>query len=133
MGTSKCGVSDDQTSADRLKHIERLILLSNNGVSYIIADNDENMVRESLEKLKTIYGVEKLVLTGGAAINGGFLKEDMIDEFSVVILPYIDGNETHKSLVDTKQRFFENAFMFSEAKPLQDGAVHMIFKRRREE
>ena len=112
---------------------EYLAHLRQIGISYIIADNEDSMVRESLEKLKSLYGVEKLVLTGGAAINGGFLKEDMIDEFSIVVLPYVDGNDMHKDLVDTKQKFFENAFVFSEAKPLPDGAVHMIFKRRREE
>lgn len=62
-------------------------------------------------------------------INGGFLKEDMIDEFSVVVLPYVDGNGQHKSLVDTVGRFYSHAFSFVEAKPLEDGAVHMIFRR----
>ena len=41
----------------------------------------------------------------GASINGGFLKEDMIDEFSVVVLPYVDGNRQHKALVDTDGAF----------------------------
>ena len=111
---------------------EYLAHLRKIGASYIIAKDEENMVRESLEKLKSRYGVERLVLTGGAAINGGFLKEDMIDEFSIVVLPYVDGSEKHKALVDTESKFFARAFAFSEAKPLPDGAVHMIFKRKQE-
>lgn len=110
---------------------EYMAHLRNIGVSYLITEDKENPVRESLVKLKNLYGVEKLVLTGGAAINGGFLKEDMIDEFSVVILPYVDGNERNKSLVDTDGRFYGHTFSFVEAKPLGDGAVHMRFKRER--
>ena len=71
--------------------------------------------------------MERLVLTGGASINGGFLKEDMIDEFSVVVLPYVDGNGQHKALADTDGAFCDRAFYFAEAKSLEGGAVHMRF------
>lgn len=111
---------------------EYLAHLRKIGISYMIAEHEESMVRDSLVKLKEIYGAEKLVLTGGAAINGGFLKEDMIDELSIVILPYVDGSGDHKALVDTKNSFWGYPFIFAEAKPLPDGAVHMIFKRNRE-
>ena len=107
---------------------EYLAHLRNVGVSYIITEDDENPVRESLEKLKKLFGVEKLVLTGGAEINGGFLKEDMIDEFSIVMLPYVDGDNQHKTLVTTGA-YYEKDFSFAEAKPLEDGAVHLWFKR----
>ena len=105
---------------------EYLAHLRNIGVSYIFADT----VKESLEKMKALYGTEKLVLTGGAAINGGFLKEDMIDELSIVVLPYVDGNRDHKALMETGSNFFQNAYCFEQVKPLSDGAVHMIFKRK---
>lgn len=111
---------------------EYLAHLRKIGVSYMIVENEESMIRDSLVKLKEVYGVEKLVLTGGAAINGGFLKEDMIDELSIVVLPYVDGSSEHKALMDTENRFFGYPFAFAEAKPLPDGAVHMIFKRNRE-
>lgn len=115
-------VVSQKVRKEYLTHLRKI------GISYIFAET----VRESLKKLKTIYGVEKLVLTGGAAINGGFLGEDMIDALSIVVLPYVDGDSGHKALMDTEGRYFENSFAFSEAKSLPDGAVHMIFKRNRE-
>jgi hypothetical protein len=51
----------------------------------------------------------------------------MIDEFSVVVLPYVDGNRQHKALVDTDGAFCDRAFYFAEAKPLEGGAVHMRY------
>ena len=104
---------------------EYLAHLRNVGVAYIFADS----VRESLEKMKTLFGVEKLVLTGGAAINGGFLNEDMIDELSVVTMPYVEGGRDTKALMDTGGKFNTSAFAFAEAKPLPGGAVHLIFKK----
>lgn len=106
---------------------EYLAHLRNIGISYIITG--EKPIEESLIKLKKFYGVDRLVLTGGAEINGGFLKEDMIDELSLVVLPYIDGNSANKSLMSTED-FIPNSFSFSEAKPLKDGAVHLTFKRK---
>lgn len=126
MGSVTMQIVEVVTKAARKEY---LAYLREIGVSYIITEDEENPVRESLEKLKKLFGVDKLVLTGGAVINGGFLKEDMIDEFSVVVLPYVDGNGQHKSLVDTVGRFYSHAFSFVEAKPLEDGAVHMIFRR----
>lgn len=111
---------------------EYLAHLRNIGVSYMIVD-ENNMIWESLERLRNVYSVERLVLTGGAAINGGFLKEDMIDELSIVVLPYVDGSSNHKALMDTDNNFFNLPFEFTEAKSLPDGAVHMIFKRNRTE
>ena len=106
---------------------EYLAYLRDMGISYLLTEEEEHPVRESLEKLKRLYGVERLVLTGGASINGGFLKEDMIDEFSVVVLPYVDGNGQHKALADTDGAFCDRAFYFAEAKSLEGGAVHMRF------
>ena len=110
---------------------EYLAHLRDIGVSYLITKDEKAPIKESLVKLKELYGVDRLVLTGGASINGGFLKEDMIDEFSIVILPYVDGDEQHKALVDTTGRFYDSDFSFSEARPLDGGAVHLIFKRNR--
>ena len=104
---------------------EYLAHLRSIGVAYIFADT----VRESLEKMKTLFGVEKLVLTGGAAINGGFLNEDMIDELSIVTMPYVEGGRDTKALVDTGGQFNASAFAFAGAKPLPGGAVHLIFKK----
>ena len=53
---------------------EYLAYLRDMGISCLITEDEEHPVRESLEKLKRLYGVERLVLTGGASINGGFLK-----------------------------------------------------------
>ncbi len=94
-------------------------------ISYIIADS----VKEALEKIYLKFKVERLVLTGGSIINGGFLSEDCIDELSLVIAPYIEGNIEFKQFVGNVSHFVNKKFKFKEARPLDDGGVHLIFKK----
>lgn len=56
----------------------------------------------------------------------------MIDEFSVVVLPCVDGDKQHKALADTDGAFFDRAFYFAEAKPLEGGAAEPAVLRRDE-
>ena len=44
-------------------------------------------------------------------------------------MPYVDGDKQHKALADTDGAFFDRAFYFAEAKPLEGGAVHMRYIR----
>lgn len=53
------------------------------GASYICIDN-EDFCRRALVSLKENFGIERLLLEGGSEINGAFLREDLIDELSLV-------------------------------------------------
>lgn len=52
-----------QVSKQYLAHLKSL------GISYIIAGDIEINFNETLKNLKDIYGIDTLVLTGGAIIN----------------------------------------------------------------
>ena len=41
--------------------------------------------------MASLFGVKKLLLEGGAKINGAFFKHRLIDEFSTLIYAAIDG------------------------------------------
>src|SRR5215217_5379732 len=45
----------------------------------------------AMEQLAAVFGVKTLLLEGGGAINGSFLKQRLIDEFSTLIYPAVDG------------------------------------------
>jgi len=47
-----------------------------------------------------LFGVKKLLLEGGGRINGAFLKHKLIDEFSTLIHPAVDGVAGTQSIVD---------------------------------
>ncbi len=94
-------------------------------IAYIIADG----VTEALEKIYQVFRVERLVLTGGSIINGGFLAEKAIDEISLVIAPYVEGNNEYKQFAGSMNTFISQKYVFVNAKPLSDGGVQLIFKK----
>ena len=76
---------------------EFLCYLQSKNISYIFAGIDDIDVNIALNKLKTLFNINKLLLEGGSIINGAFLKSNCIDELSLVIAP-INGEKEDKPL-----------------------------------
>lgn len=74
--------------------------LREDGVSYVFAGPTGHDLSAALEQLASVFGVKKLLLEGGGAINGSFLKHRLIDEFSTLIYPAVDGLAGVQSIVD---------------------------------
>ncbi len=100
-----------------------LAYLENKNISYMISGS----LLETLNKIGKL-DINYLVVTGGAILNGGFLKEHLVDEISLVIAPYIDGNPLNQASFDGVSNFVMNQdFKFNFAHPLKDGGVHLSF------
>ncbi|MBS0582960.1 MAG: RibD family protein [Proteobacteria bacterium] len=64
-------------------------------ISYIIAGKDQLDCKLAAEKLKSLFKIETLMLSGGGFINWSFLQAGLVDELSLVIAPVADGeNDT---------------------------------------
>jgi riboflavin biosynthesis pyrimidine reductase len=74
--------------------------LCEDGVSYIFAGRDGHNLLHAMEQLASLFGVQKLLLEGGGKINGAFLKHQLIQEFSTLIHPAVDGVGGSQSIVD---------------------------------
>lgn len=68
------------------------------GISYIIAGKEALDYGLALKKLKALFGIETLMLGGGAALNWSFIRAGMCDEVSVVITAAADGSPTTQTL-----------------------------------
>ncbi|MCR4883805.1 MAG: dihydrofolate reductase family protein [Clostridiales bacterium] len=84
-----------------------LAYLRDLGISYILADT----VSEALIKLKDRFGICLLLLEGGSELNGSFLREDLVDEISLVQIPVIS---------DPKARPLFGSVLMREARLLSD-------------
>ncbi len=73
--------------------------LREDGVSHIFAGPKGDLAL-AREQLGAVFGVKTLLLEGGGAINGSFLKRRLIDEFSTLIYPAVDGLAGVQSIVD---------------------------------
>lgn len=74
--------------------------LREDGVSYLFAGPDGRDLSKAMDALGEAFGVETILLEGGAAINGAFLKAGLIDEISVLIHPAVDGLAGVQSIFD---------------------------------
>ena len=104
-----------------------LAYLQEVGVSYIFAGKDDIDLPLALHKLKSIFGIRKLLLEGGSLLNGSFLRADLVDELSIVQVP-VTGNAQDKSLFDRGVTAF---FRLEEMERLEDGAAWLRYRRAR--
>src|SRR3954451_9304071 len=74
--------------------------LREDGVSYVFAGSTGDDLSGAMEQLAAVFGAKKLLLEGGGRINGAFLKHRLIDEFSTLIFPAVDGVAGTQSIVD---------------------------------
>lgn len=103
-----------------------LAYLKSIGVSYIFAGAGEMDLSVALEKLNRLFGIRLLLLEGGSMINGAFLREDVVDELSLVVAPVI-GAAKDKMLFDGSQ---VSKYELSEIKQYDNSVIWMNYKRK---
>jgi len=87
-------VLTEQVTSEYLDHL-RLA-----GVSYIFGGKRELNLKHVLEKLNKHFGIRRLTLQGGGNNNGSFLNQGLVDEVSLVIAPFADGETGTQSVFD---------------------------------
>ena len=97
-------------------------------ISYIISNGDDINYDEVLFKLKTIFNINNLVLTGGAIINGVFYKLGLIDEISLVIEPYVEGLKEYKNFIEVN-KYSPISYKISRVVMLDNGGVQLIYEK----
>ncbi len=132
----KCNWDTDENEGGKVVEVltrqvrkEFLAYLREQKISYIFAGEKDLEVEHALEKIKSLFKVDTLVLCGGATINGVFLKAGMVDGISQVIVPYVEGNHEQKGTAETDV-FVPQAFLLKSATPIHDGGVHLIWERK---
>lgn len=96
-------VVTEKVSTDYLDHLRQA------GVSYIFGGKSSLNLKVVAEKLHTLLGIERVTVQGGGRNNGSWLNAGLIDELSLVIMPFADGHMGLQSVFDvavteTKQR-----------------------------
>ena len=79
---------------------EYLAFLRQRGVSYILAGERDVDLPLALAKIRSLFGVETLMLEGGGRLNGSMMQEGLIDELSVLVAPVCDGRIGTPALFD---------------------------------
>ena len=81
----------EQASPEYLSYLRRL------GISYLTVGDERLDCASLARKLRSRFGIERLMVAGGGMANWSFLQEGLIDEFSLVIAPVADGGSAASS------------------------------------
>src|SRR5262245_60097236 len=73
--------------------------LEADGVSYIVSKGPEIDLAATLGTLCEAFGIKRLLLEGGGAINGSFLAAGLVDEVNILVAPAFDGDVGQQGIV----------------------------------
>jgi len=65
--------------------------LAGDGISYLVAPDEEMQARPLLELLGRELGIERLLVEGGGNVNGSMMQAGVVDELSLLVAPALDG------------------------------------------
>ncbi|MBR0830751.1 RibD family protein [Bradyrhizobium manausense] len=102
--------------------------LRGEGVSYVFAGKSEIDLALTLEILNRELGVKRLLLEGGGAANGAFLRAGLVDELDLILCPAVDGARGAPLVFDSTdgesdQRAPVTAMTLESTTPLGGGAL----------
>jgi riboflavin biosynthesis pyrimidine reductase len=102
--------------------------LQADGVSYIVSEGPEIDLAAMLETLNRAFGIKRLLLEGGGAINGGFLAAGLVDEVNVLVAPAFDGDNSQQAIAAYPGGLAGKCELtFRSATPLEHGMVHLRY------
>jgi riboflavin biosynthesis pyrimidine reductase len=73
--------------------------LAGDGVSYVVSEAAQIDLVAMLDVLVRDFGIHRLLLEGGAGINGCFFAAGLVDELSLLVAPALDGRVGHQDFV----------------------------------
>lgn len=108
--------------------------LRETGISYLFGGKETLDFALVAEKLKTLFGIDKLLLEGGGYINGSFLQEDLVDEYSWLVVPIAEGASGLLTAFETMPGSKPGqplGFTLEEVEKLENGGLWLRYLRKR--
>ncbi|TGQ80319.1 RibD family protein [Mesorhizobium sp. M8A.F.Ca.ET.207.01.1.1] len=103
--------------------------LAADGVSYIVSETADIDLAETLDVLGRELGIRRLLLEGGAGINGSFLAAGLVDELSLLIAPALDARAANQGFVEFGEAGLAGKMQLSltSCEALAHGLVHLRY------
>ena len=108
---------------------EYLHYLEGKNISWIACGNKRVDLARASEILFEEFGVKRMGIVGGAAINTAFLNDGLLDEISILIGAGIDGRAEMPSVFDGREMSYPLTHLtLSNVKMFDSGAVWLRYK-----
>jgi riboflavin biosynthesis pyrimidine reductase len=129
LGDHIIEVLTEQVSDAYLAHLQKL------GISYIFGGKEQLNFTVVVEKLKSLFSIDELMLEGGGVLNGSFLNEGLIDELSLILVPFADGASNTTTLFETSSFLRKPQpvnFFLKDIEKLDDSGLWMKYVTKRD-
>ena len=126
----------------RLKDKNLIVILTENissqyletlkslNISYLFTGKDEIDLSLALEKLYDLFSIKKLLLQGGGITNTYFIKEDLIDELSLVVSPVVSGEEKQPNIFEDCHEYIGQTFDLKQSDLLMKSGLYLKYVRK---
>ena len=94
-------LAEDEVKDDYLAYLKSI------GVSYIFAGKNNIDLKVALTKLKSLFGIDKLLLEGGPTTNQYFFKENLVSKIFLIKAPIISQSESKNVFGDACLSFWK--------------------------
>lgn len=107
---------------------EYLAYLDEQNISWIATGDAHVDLVRAMEILSEVFGVERVAVVGGSALNTGFLKAGLLDEISILIGHGIDGRKGMPTVFDGLEMDYPTTVLeLSDVQKFDDGAVWLRY------
>lgn len=108
---------------------EYLAYLDARNISWIACGKERINLERAVEILADEFGIERMAVVGGGAINAGFLAAGLLDEVSILLAPGIDGRKGMAAAFDGLPMETEPFHLkLSSVESYDDGAVWLRYQ-----
>ncbi|OBQ73366.1 RibD family protein [Mesorhizobium erdmanii] len=103
--------------------------LAGDGVSYIVSETAEIDLAAMLDVLGREFGIRRLLLEGGAGINGSFFAAGLVDELSLLVAPALDARAGNQGFVEFGESGLAGKMRLSltSCQTLAHGLIHLRY------
>ena len=112
-----------------------LAFLQKMQISYLFVGKETLDFTLAVQKLKKLFGIEKLKLSGGGILNWSFANEGLIDELSLIVAPVADGDPNTPTVFERSEKLPYHGpvrFTLKSAEPVKDGCVWLRYLAKRD-
>lgn len=103
--------------------------LAADGVSYIVSETADIDLAAVLDVLAQELGISRLLLEGGAGINGSFFAAGLVDELSLLVAPALDARAANQGFVEFGESGLAGKMQLSltSCETLAHGLIHLRY------
>ena len=106
---------------------EYLTYLDGRNISWLATGKERIDLARATEILATEFGVERMAVVGGSAINTSFLDAGLLDEVSILIGAGIDGRDGMPAVFDSLPMAHPVILRLTDVQKIDSGAVWLRY------